>query len=70
MFNILTYVWVAPATADVHIILEVQATDKIHIEDWYGLAEVKQWDTQHAKQSADSHVNSYIMWCQKGQKEQ
>ena len=33
MFNILTYVRVAPATADVHIILEVPATDKIHIED-------------------------------------
>ena len=77
MFNILTYIRVAPATADVHIILEVPATDKIHIEDRYGLAEpsqtgVKQWDTQHAKQSTDSHVNSYIliMWCQKGQNEQ
>ena len=33
MFNILTYVRVAPATADVHIILEVPATDKIHIEE-------------------------------------
>ena len=33
MFNILTYVRVAPATEDVHIILEVLATDKIHIED-------------------------------------
>ena len=42
MFNILTYVRVAPATADVHIILEVQATDKIHIEDRYGLAELIQ----------------------------
>ena len=73
MFNILTYVRVAPATADVHIILEVPATDKIHIEDRYGFAEqVKQWDIQNAKQSTDSHVNSYIliMWCQKGQKEQ
>ena len=29
----LTYVRVAWATADVHIILEVLATDKIHIED-------------------------------------
>ena len=38
MFNILTYVWVAPATEDVHIILEVPATDKIHIVDRYGLA--------------------------------
>ena len=44
MFNILTYVRVAPATADVHIILEVLATDKIHIEDRhrYGLAELSQ----------------------------
>ena len=42
MFNILTYVRVAPATADVHIIFEVPATDKIHIEDRYGLAELSQ----------------------------
>ena len=42
MFNILTYLRVAPATADVHIILEVPATDKIHIEDRYGLAELSQ----------------------------
>ena len=42
MFNILTYVWVPPATADVQIILEVPVTDKIHIEDWYGLAELSQ----------------------------
>ena len=41
MFNILTYVRVAPATADVHIILEVPVTDKIHIEDRYGLARAK-----------------------------
>ena len=33
MFNILTYARKAPATADVHIILEVPATDKIHTED-------------------------------------
>ena len=38
MFNILNYVRVAPATADVNIILEVPVTDKIHIEDRYGLA--------------------------------
>ena len=40
MFNILTYVRVAPATADVHFILQVPATDhdNIHIEDRYGLA--------------------------------
>ena len=38
MFNILTYVPVAPATADLQIILEVPATDEIHIEDRYGLA--------------------------------
>ena len=42
MFNILTFVRVAPATTDVHIILEVPATDKIHIEDRYGLAELSQ----------------------------
>ena len=36
------YVRVAPATADVHIILEVPATDKIHFEDRYGLAELSQ----------------------------
>ena len=42
MFNILTYIRVAPAAADVHIILEVPATDKIHIEDRYGLAELSQ----------------------------
>ena len=33
MFNTFTYVRVAPATADVYIISEVPATDKIHIED-------------------------------------
>ena len=43
MFNILTYVQVAPATADVHFILQVPAaTDhdnvNIQIEDRYGLA--------------------------------
>ena len=42
MFNILTFVRVAPATTDVHIILEVPATDEIHIEDRYGLAEQSQ----------------------------
>ena len=40
MFNNVTYVQVALATADVHIISEVPATDKIHIEDRYGLAEL------------------------------
>ena len=39
---ILTFVRVAPATTDVHIILEVPETDKIHIEDRYGLAEQSQ----------------------------
>ena len=42
MFNILTCVQVAPATADVHIILEVPATDKIHIEGRCSLAELSQ----------------------------
>ena len=41
MFNILTYVQVAPATADVHIILQVPATNKIHIEGRYRLAWTK-----------------------------
>ena len=42
MFKIVTSVRVPPATADVHIIsLEVPATDKIHIEDRYGLAWAK-----------------------------
>ena len=41
MFKIFTYIRVPPATADVHIILEVLATDKIHIEDRYGLAWTK-----------------------------
>ena len=36
------YARVVPATAEVHIILEVPATDKIHIEDRYGLAELSQ----------------------------
>ena len=36
MFNILTYVQVAPATADIHIFLEVPTTDKIHLNDQYG----------------------------------
>ena len=79
MFNILTYVRVAPATTDVHIILEVPATDKIHIEERSRgsgtvLPELSQTMRyiQHEKQSTDSHVNSFIliMWCQKGQKKQ
>ena len=40
--NVQPHVRVAPATADVHIILEEPATDKIHIEDRYGLAELSQ----------------------------
>ena len=42
MFNILTFVRVARATTYVHIILEVPATGKIHIEDRCGLAELSQ----------------------------
>ena len=37
MLNILTYVRVAQATADVHIILQVPATDKIHTIDFQKL---------------------------------
>ena len=59
--NVQHSVRVAPATADVHIILEAPATDKIHNEDRTVLLnQVKQWDI-HAKQSTDSHVNSYIL---------
>ena len=51
MFNILTYVRLASATADVHSILKVPATDKIHIENRYGLAEVSQtlYNTQNSQ---------------------
>ena len=45
MFSVLTYVRVAPATADVHIILELPATGKIHIGERYSpysLAELSQ----------------------------
>ena len=33
MSNILTYVRVAPATSDVQSVLELLATDEIHLED-------------------------------------
>ena len=71
MFSILAYVRVAPATAEVHNIFEVPATDKFHIEDRYGLAELSQRNTQNS-QLIRTSVNSYIliMWCQKGPKEQ
>ena len=50
MFNILTYVRVAPVRADVHIIiLQVPATDKIHIEDRYGLAELTAKSNRYTK---------------------
>ena len=69
MFNILTYVRVAPATTDVHIILEVPATDKIHIEDRYGLAEQSQTTRKTVNWFARKQLH-LIMWYQKGQKEQ
>ena len=52
MFNILTYVRVAPATADVHIILQVPATDKIHIDTRYGLAWTKSSSGIHNTQNS------------------
>ena len=69
MFNILTFVRVAPATTDVHIILEVPATDKIHIEDRYGLAEQSQITRKTVNWFARKQLH-LIMWYQKGQKEQ
>ena len=69
MFNILTFVQVAPATTDVHIILEVPATDKIHIEDRYGLAELSQTTRKTVNWFARKQLH-LIMWYQKGQKEQ
>ena len=69
MFNILTFVRVAPATTDVHIILQVPATDKIHIEDRYGLAEQSQTTRKTVNWFARKKLH-LIMWYQKGQKEQ
>ena len=60
MFNILTYVRVAPATADVHIILEVPATDKIHIEDWYRLAELSQTMGSTTRKTVDCFASKQL----------
>ena len=72
MFNILTYVRVAPATANVHIILDVPATDKIHIEDRYCLAEPSQTMGYKTRKTVNWFARKQlhlIMWYQKGQKE-
>ena len=69
MFNILTYVRVAPATTDVHIILEVPATDKIHIEDRYGLTDLSQTTRKTVNWFARKQLH-LIMCYQEGQKEQ
>ena len=64
MSNILTYVRVVVATSDVQSILELPATDEIHIEDRnHGLAWTKPksgMKMQHAKHSTDLQVNSDI----------
>ena len=51
MSYILTYERVALATSDVQSILEIPATDEIHME---------QWHIQHATQSTDLRIKSYI----------
>ena len=51
------------STTDVNSILEILATNEIHME---------QWKRQHAKQSTDLPANNHIciMWCQNDQKEE
>ena len=54
MSNILTYVRVALATSEVQSILEIPATDEIHMEDRnHGLAGTKPnnviYNTQHSQ---------------------
>ena len=54
---------VALAASDIQSILDIPATDEIHMEDRnHGLAlnEAEQWHIHHAKQSTDLCVNSYI----------
>ena len=61
------------ATSDVQSILEIPATDEIHMEDRnHGLAWTKagQWPIQHATQSTALRVKSYIwiLWYQNDQR--
>ena len=59
MSYILICVRVALAASDVQSILGIPATDEIHMEDLnHGLAWTK---PNHAKQSTDLRVNSYIL---------
>ena len=61
MSYILTYERVALATSDVQSTLEIPATDEIHMEDRnHGLNLAEQWHIQHATQSTDLRVKSYI----------
>ena len=46
------------ATTDVQSSLEIPATDEIQMEDRNHYSE--QWQIEHAKQSTDLSVNSYI----------
>ena len=64
MFNTLIYVRVAPATADVHIILEVPETDKIHIEDRHVhiILEVPATDKIHIEDRYGLAELSQTMW--------
>ena len=50
-------------TTEVQSILEILATNEIHME---------QWNRQHAKQSTDLPANNHIciMWCQNDQNEE
>ena len=52
---ILICVRVGLATSDVQSILDIPATDEIHI-----LNQAEQWHIHHAKQSTDLRVDSYI----------
>jgi len=60
MSSILTYVQVALETTDVQSILEILATDEIHMEDWnHGLAWTKSSNGIHnmQNQATDLSVN-------------
>ena len=63
MSYILICVRVVLAASDVQSILDIPATDEIHMEPDRnrGLAwQAEQWHIHHAKQSTDLRVNSYI----------
>ena len=61
MSYILICVRVALATSDVQSILDIPATDEIHMDDRnHGLDQVEQYHIHHAEQSTDLRVHSYI----------